>query len=180
MKIPDRIETDRLVIRPFTAADTDGFVAFMTNEEATKFLFMDDQKTEEGAKAFLEYVIASYSSDKLVFALAIASKTDDRLIGSCGVSSIGEEGVYECYYGLAPEHWGNGYATEATRALLDYCFSNYSMTEIRTYMDPANPNSAGVAKRIGMGYSGRSKHPVFGDDCEVYAIRNAERGKQGK
>ena len=52
-------------------------------------------------------VVASYASDNPIFAYAVRLK-DNRFIGSCGISEVSADGVYECYYSLLPNYWGKG------------------------------------------------------------------------
>ena len=170
MKLPDAIDTDRLIIRPFRQEDIDGYLLFMTDERATRYLmFTDEQKTEEGARQLFSAVVDSYASDKPIFAYAVTLR-DNRFIGSCGISEVSANGVFECYYSLLPNYWGKGYATEAAEALIQYCFDHYPIYEIRAYMSPENPDSSGVAERVGMAYQGIQIHPLFGNEGKVYSI----------
>jgi RimJ/RimL family protein N-acetyltransferase len=170
MKLPDAILTDLLTIRPFHQDDLDRYLSFMTDERVTRHLmFTDEQKTGEGAKHLFTTIMRSYVSENPIFAYAIALK-DNSFIGSCGVSVISVGDVLECYYSLLPNYWKNGFATEATEALIQYCFRHYPIHEIRAYMSPGNPNSSGVAERVGMAYQGIQKHPVFGNEGKVYSI----------
>lgn len=168
--LPPFIESERLVIRPFKDEDRDAYLAFMTDSEATRYLlFTDDQRTEEGAGALLDAVRGSYATEDPIFAYAIALK-DDTFIGSCGLSELGGPERLECYYSLSPAHWGRGYATEATAALLRYCFEHDGVEEVWAYMSPDNPNSAGVAERVGMVDRGVLEHPVFGNRGRAYVM----------
>ena len=169
MQIPSEIRSERVMIRPFRSVDLTPYLAFMTDPGATRYLMLEpEQKTESGAKRLFDYVVQSYATDEPIWALAIATETGG-FIGSCGISPI-EGTVFECYYSLLPVHWGHGYATEATFALLNYLFTDTNITEIRAYMSPSNPNSAGVAQRTGMTDHGIRKHPGFGNEGLMYSI----------
>lgn len=169
--LPESIETERLVIRPFKEEDREAYLAFMTDAEATRYLmFSDEQRTEEGAGALFDTVQGSYATEEPVFAYTIALKADDAFIGSCGLSELGEDERFECYYSLLPSQWGRGYATEATTALLRYCFEHDGVEEVWAFMSPDNPNSAGVAERIGMEDRGIREHPVFGVAGRAYVM----------
>jgi RimJ/RimL family protein N-acetyltransferase len=145
----------------------------MTDREATRYLLLsEEQKTEAGARELFEFVQESYQGDEPVCALAIADE-DDRSVGSCGVSPV-EEGVLECYYSLLPESQGQGYATEATGALMDYFFERTDLEELRAYMSQENPRSAGVARRLGMACRGVAPHPVHGTEGLLYSISREE------
>jgi len=172
MKLPDRIQTSRLLIRPFRTDDADAFVAFMTDAEATtEFMFETEQKTPEGARAFFEAVTASYQTESPYFACAVDVAGRDGFVGMCGISGL-PKGEFECWACLSPQHRGRGYATEALRALIDRCFAHYSIDVFRACISPRNPASIALARRLGMEYAGRGAHPVHGDESEVYVMRS--------
>lgn len=170
MKLIRSIETPRTVVRPFHTEDGSAFVEFMTDPEATRhLLFTDEQKTAEGARGLLQFVIDSYATDHPIHSYAIALQ-DGTWIGSCGVSQVSEGGVWECYYSLLPRYWGHGYATEATAALLRHCFEHSAITEIRAYMSPDNVRSPGVAARLGMADLGVQPYPVYAIHGRVFIL----------
>src|SRR6516162_2981908 len=53
----------------------------------------------------------------------LITKRGDTVLGACGVVEQGEEAP-EIGYWLGVAFWGNGYATEAARAVIDYAFDN--------------------------------------------------------
>jgi len=167
--LPEKLETKRLVIRPLEPKDLDGFLRFMTDSEATRYLlFSDEQRTERGARELFDFVMSSYSGDNPVFAYAIALRKNDRFIGSCGVSDLETFAKLECYYALLPEYWKRGFATEATKALIHYCAGQDGVSEIWAFMSRENPNSAGVAERAGMKFCGLNVHPANGAEGLAY------------
>jgi RimJ/RimL family protein N-acetyltransferase len=173
MRIPEYIESERVAVRPFRDEDLAAYLDFMTDERVTRHLLLEpEQKTETGARALFDYVRQSYATEEPVWALAIATEADG-FIGSCGISPI-DGTIFECYYGLLRKHWGRGYATEATGALLGYVFRNTSVSEIRAYMSPHNPNSPGVAARVGMSRKGLQMRPGFGNEGLLYSITKQE------
>lgn len=176
MNFLDSIITYHLIIRPFEVKDWAGFRSFMLDQEATRFLlFPEEMKTESGAKKLFNATIQSYASDAPVHAYSIALQESDIFIGSCGFSAIDEEsGIYECYYSLLPDYWKKGYATEAMQEFLKQCFMHFEIDEMRAYMSPDNPNSAGVAERLGMQYQGIRNHPLAMVEGNLYSIRRTK------
>lgn len=176
MRVPKRIETPRLEIRPFAVDDAEAFVAFMTDEETTtEFMFHPEQKTSDGARGFFENILASYATETPCFVCAIALADRPGFVGMCGISNLPADGAFECFVCLAPESRGVGYATEAVRALIAHCFEVDSVETFRTYISPANPRSIAIARRLGMRHSGRGRHPLHGEDSEVYALSRPQR-----
>jgi [ribosomal protein S5]-alanine N-acetyltransferase len=166
-----RLETERIFVRPFIRSDREGFIYFMTSEIATRFLLLsDDQKTAQGAGKLFDLILSSYHSTTPVHSYAIARKDNNIFIGSCGITPLDQENIYECYYSLIPEFWGYGLAGEAVAALLDYCFTNTSIQEVRAYMTPENQHSAQVALSVGMKKTGMQNHPLVNYPGSVYSI----------
>ena len=111
LQLLNRINTDRLIIRPFRQDDLAGFICYMTDERVTRYLdFSEEQRTESGASELLTAVTDSYASESPLFAYAVTLK-DGTFVGSCGIMDLPEGGTIECYYGLLYDHWGRGYAT---------------------------------------------------------------------
>lgn len=151
MRIPEKIDTERLLIRPFVLQDFAAFWSFMADPVATRYMaFTDEQKTYDGSKALLEMVIASYDSEEPVCALAMPDRRSGNYIGSCGLSPLPEPGEIECYYTILPKQWGKGYATEATVALLQYAFTELGILRVVAFVMESNPVSIRVAEKLGM------------------------------
>ena len=53
---------------------------------------------------------------------------------------------------LARAHWGQGFATEAARAVRDYAFETLRLPRLVALIDPGNVRSIRVAERIGLRY----------------------------
>lgn len=76
-------------------------------------------------------------------------------IGFCGLSKPGlapilPEASIEVGWRLATRFWGQGYVTEAARALIDFGFTTKGLSEIVSFAVEANRRSTAVMQRIGM------------------------------
>jgi RimJ/RimL family protein N-acetyltransferase len=166
------------VIAPFEHVDADRFVDFLTDPVATEFVFREGQKTADGAREFLGQIIASYSTETPYFVYAMRPVGGDGFVGTCGASGLPYEGIFELFCCVLTAHRRQGYAIEASRALVDYCFANYAVHEFRAYVNPDNPSAPGLARRMGMSPLGPGEHPVYGDQSYVYALRKGEEGRR--
>ncbi len=79
------------------------------------------------------------------------------------------EADVEIGYQLAPEYWGQGYITEAARALARWAFQ-HSLVELFALVAPDNARAAATARRIGMEWVGESDK-YHGTHLEVYRLR---------
>lgn len=73
-----------------------------------------------------------------------------RLVGFVGFRPFFEPPELQLLYGLAPEHWGRGLATEAARAAITYAFRDLGFPEVRAATDVPNAASIAVLERLGM------------------------------
>jgi len=171
MKIPERLETDRLYIRPLKKKDWEPFFSFMRDEKATQYLsFIMEQKTYKGAEELFNMIIDRYGKENQIFALAIIRKTDDQYVGAIGVIPVKGSTDVEVFYTLLPKYWGKGYATEATHRLLAYIFSESDVKRIVASINPQNKASERVAERVGMIDQGFVMKKLYGDRVKLYTL----------
>lgn len=67
----------------------------------------------------------------------------------------------EVAWRLDPTLWGQGYATEAARLVLEYGFATLRLTEIVSFTATVNVRSAAVMRRLGMAPDGEFDHPLL-------------------
>lgn len=171
LKIPERLETDRLYIRPFQKKDWEPFFSFMRDEKATQYLsFIKEQKTYKGAEELFNMILERYGEENQIFALAIIRKMDHQYVGAIGLLPMEGSSDVEVFYTLLPKYWGKGYATEATHRLFAYVFSELEVERIVASIYPANRASEKVAERVGMIYRGFVMRKLQGDKVKLYTL----------
>lgn len=131
--------TERLRLREFTEQDVDAIAEFREDPRYLEFYYRPAYSREE-CECFVDICIGwSQERPRCKFQLAITDRSSGALLGDCGVrtdnpgSRRGDIG-----YELSPAHWGNGFATEAVRAMLDFGFSDLDLDEIEARCVAAN------------------------------------------
>lgn len=85
---------------------------------------------------------------------AVEVKDGPQFIGFVGLNEVDFEAHFtpavEVGWRLARQHWGNGYATEAARAAVDFAFQELALQEIVSMTTVANERSRRVMGRLGM------------------------------
>ncbi|TMG63736.1 MAG: GNAT family N-acetyltransferase [Chloroflexi bacterium] len=166
---PDRsrvktLETDRLVIRPFVFDDAGEYRRLLDETFGH-----ESYGAEDTTRLLLEYhVIADKAHDALHQTpyedRAIVRRSDGTLIGAVGFAAclapFGQLRSFDgaphrtsevgLFWALFPEHWGNGYATEAARAMVSYAFDELDLARIVATTEHDNLRSIAVMKRLGM------------------------------
>jgi RimJ/RimL family protein N-acetyltransferase len=142
------LRTDRLLLRTFRLDDLPHYAVLNAHPEVAKYL--GGTLTQEDSDEIAEWANEVYELDHMGL-LAVERREDGRFLGMCGLhhqSSMPKD--VEVAWRLAHEHWGNGYATEAATAWLDYGFDTLGLPEIISMTDEANERSRAVMRRLGM------------------------------
>lgn len=147
------IGTERLVIRNWREEDRPLFHAINADEEVMRFFPM--RRTRAEADALMDRVRDENERKGYGFA-ALELKPDGGCIGFAGLQDIGDivparpEGATEIGWRLVPSRWGNGYASEAARALLRFGFADLGLDEVIAIAVWNNDRSTAVMRRLGM------------------------------
>lgn len=75
---------------------------------------------------------------------------------------------FEVAGALARRWWGNGYATEASRAALDHAFTVWKRDRVISLVNPENRRSIRVVERLGERLEGRTD--LFGREMLLYGL----------
>lgn len=147
------IRTDRLELRPVGPEHEADFVAFYGDPEVMairKYGVMDaDRAREQHAKLMAHW-------DKHGFGM-YAVFVDDVFAGEAGLRWRDDSPEVEISYGLLPAFRGQGYATEAARALMAYGFEALKRPQLVAYSRSDNLVSHRVLEKLGMTF--RAFHP---------------------
>jgi RimJ/RimL family protein N-acetyltransferase len=152
-----QLETERLLLRDFTLADVEALAACRRDERYWRY-YDSVQDIESSAREHVELFVGwQDTSPRTHFQLAIVLKQDETLIGDCGlrrrpqVEYGGASDVEaDIGYELDPRFWGQGYATEAVKALLQYGFDALKLHRVWAFCLAENEPSWRLMERIGM------------------------------
>lgn len=144
------IATARLTIRPLTLDDAAFIVTLLNDADWLRFIGDKTVHSDDDARRYLASgPLAMYATHG--FGLCAVERNDHRsTIGMCGL--IKREGLEDVDIGYAflPEGRGQGYALEATQAVLEYGLNTMGFARIVAITDPDNAASTRVLQRIGM------------------------------
>lgn len=178
-----RIETRRLIIRPYIESDLLESFELMQNKEQLKYMPMEVMSFEE-YKGLFKWLINSYEYDydgDFKYSFAIFLKETGRFIGWCGVGDNDCNSYYpdkEIYYLIGQDYWGNGYATEAMTALINYCFNTMKLKRLVAFAKSENIASNRVIQKLGFKFqhlvSGLPEEFDFYNGETYYLLRKEE------
>ncbi|HZJ05414.1 MAG TPA: GNAT family N-acetyltransferase [Nocardioidaceae bacterium] len=167
------LSTERLVLGPWAVEDAPAGLTIFGSEEVTHWLTpaMEPIHDEAGMRAVLErWAKEETEVDPPVGHWAVRRREDDLLIGSITLRRMPPfQEDLELAWQFAPDHWGNGYATEAARAVAAWAFEG-SAHEVFAVMRPANQRAEKLARRLGMQWVGET-NKYYDLRLQVYRLR---------
>jgi RimJ/RimL family protein N-acetyltransferase len=172
------LQTPRLRLRPFDDSDANVLFALHTNAFVLRFWdappWNERQRAEQFITACRQMTEAGTGTR-----LAVDRAADGAFIGWCSLTRWNADyrsaSLGYCYDDAA---WGQGYATEAGRALLQWAFDTLEINRIQAETDTRNVASARVLEKLGFVREGmlREDCVVNGDvsDSWVYGLLRRE------
>jgi RimJ/RimL family protein N-acetyltransferase len=178
---PDfRITTKRLILRPLVLADADDLYEYQSVAEVVTYIPWPQRTHDQVVEALAK----ASASSKLDFEgdyalLGIVLPGDDKVIGQISLMYKSKENqTAEFGYVINPKYSGQGYATEATEAAIDYLFSTGKFRRIYAHLDVRNSASEKLVKRLGLRKEAEFKEEEFfkGEwtDTMIYATLKNE------
>jgi [ribosomal protein S5]-alanine N-acetyltransferase len=151
--------TERLEIAPWSPEDAAAALLIFGTEGVTRWLApaMDPVHDEDGMRDVLDqWARADAQADPPVGHWAVRRREDAALVGSITLRRMPPyQEDLELAWQFAPEHWGQGYATEAAGAVAAWAFEN-SAHEVFAVMRPANQRAEKLARRLGFEWVGET------------------------
>lgn len=170
------LQTERLVLRMFDLCDTVDVFAYAQNPLVGPMAGWAPHKSIEESRHVVQHFIQNGD------VWAIVEKRSGRVIGSVGLHVDTKRAVENARmigYALGEHHWGQGYATEAAKAVLRFAFEELQCPVVSAYHFPKNAQSKRVIKKLGMAQEGTLRMASVSPDGTVldevcYSITRAE------
>jgi RimJ/RimL family protein N-acetyltransferase len=173
------LTTERLLLRPFVESDFEAVHAYASDPEVCRYVSFGPN-TEEDTRAFLERAVAQWQQDSPVdYAWAVTRRDQAALIGSCGLH-LHAGATYQASLGYVYHRdvWGQGYGTEAARAVVGFGFRELGLHRVYAYYFVPNVGSGRIMEKLGMRYEGCLREATCKDgkwyDLLAYGILERE------
>ena len=170
-----KLETERLILRDFVNEDWQRVLEYQSDPLYLRYNKWTE-RTPESVREFVGWFLDHQVEEpRTRYQLAVVLKSNNQLIGNCGVRMDKEDDVEaNIGYELDPKHWNHGYATEAAHAIVDFGFKHFGVHRIWADLVADNVGSAHVLEKLGMKFEGRlwEKEYFKGRwwDALIYAI----------
>jgi RimJ/RimL family protein N-acetyltransferase len=154
--------TERLILRDFVEGDWPAVLAYSSDPRYLRY-YEWTERTPEQVQAFVQmFLRGQQGQPRIKFQLALVLKHNGQLIGNCGIrKDTPDARQADIGYELAPDYWGQGYATEAARAVVRFGFSELRVHRIWADCVADNVGSTRVLEKIGMRREGHLRENQY-------------------
>jgi len=144
------LETERLLIRDFTETDFDAVYAYSSDPEVVRYMVFPPSTPEATREHIARSISQAAEQPRRSHNLGVVLKATNQVIGgiSLGVTDR-ERGEGAFSYLFSRTVWGQGYATEALRAMVRFGFEQLALTRLADGCDVQNVASARVMEKCG-------------------------------
>ncbi len=143
------LQTQRCILRPIAAADTETMYRIWSDVEVTEYMVMDPFQSVDQAVAMISLLNNLPASDEGM-RWAIEERHSCRAIGTCGFHKASfEHRKAEIGYEIDRAFWGQGLIQEALKALLSHCYRTLNLNRIEALVTKGNHRSAGLLTSLG-------------------------------
>jgi len=172
------LETDRMILREFTSADVDNLTLLDADPEVTRYI-NGGKPTPRSyiVEKVMPHILVYYKNDDNQGIWAAINKPDHAFMGWFHLRpNRADKNETELGYRFRREYWGNGFATEGSKALLAKGFNELNVKLIVAIADPLNIGSRRVMEKIGLRYELEYAEPdgfvvvKYKLDCKSYSL----------
>ncbi|YAF94270.1 MAG: GNAT family N-acetyltransferase [Nodularia sp. CChRGM 3473] len=166
MLVP-QIDTPRLILRGFCAADFDAYAEMCGDPEVMRYIGMGKPLSREDAWRNMSMIIGHWQLRGYGM-WGVEERQSGEMIGRIGCWQPEGWPGFEIGWSLQRVDWGRGLATEGAKAAIDYAFQELKQSHVISLIRPENVASIRVAQKLGEKLQGTTE--ILGKEVVIYGI----------
>lgn len=166
-------ETERLILRPQTYDDAQSLIEMNSDPEVIRYTGDSALANTADAHSLLEQKVFPQWQKHKMGRFTVTLK-DGTYVGWCGLKFHPETNEVDLGYRFLKKYWGKGYATESSRASLEYGFKILKLERIIAKAMPDNKESIKVMQKLGMTFRGYHHDPTDPHAFILYEMKRSE------
>lgn len=166
-------ETERLILRELEYMDENDLFVMDSDPEVHLYIENNPVKSIDEVTKVIEMLKKQYQENGIA-RWAVVDKSTNECVGWSGLKYFNQtlnnhNNFYELGYRFKKKHWGKGFATESSTAILDYGFKNLNTDTIYAITDPKNENSKKVLTKLGFDF--KETFDYEGDPTDWFELK---------
>lgn len=158
------LSTGRLRLKEFSWEDEQAVHAYASDSLVVEYMLWGPNSAEETQDYLRQVIQKQEHVPRTAYDFAVVLQETGQLIGGCGLFLEGYRQA-ELGYCFNRSFWGQGYATEAAKALVRMGFHELGLHRIYATCRPGNIGSAKVMQKLGMRYEGHFREHRWHKGC---------------
>ncbi len=166
-------ETERLILRELDYIDQDDLFEMDSDPEVHLYIENNPVQSMDEIIKVIGMLKKQYQENGIA-RWAVVDKATNECVGWSGLKFFTEplnhhNHFYELGYRFKKKHWGKGFATESSTAILNYGFKNLNVDSIYAITDPKNANSKKVLAKLGFDF--KETFDYEGDPTDWFELK---------
>ncbi|MDJ1505039.1 GNAT family N-acetyltransferase [Xanthocytophaga agilis] len=142
-------ETERLQLREMCEEDWTNVFQMNTSPEVMRLIGDGKIKTEIEERTGFTRILQNYHTGTGLGIWAVVKRNNNLFIGAAGITPLAETNEFQIGYRLQEHYWGQGYATEIAKGLVEYSFLQLHLDRIAATTNRNNYASIRVLEKAG-------------------------------
>ena len=169
--VSPNLTSARLSLAPLGPADAASLHRLWIEEPVRRYLWDGEVVSIEKTEEMVETNRRLFRDSRFGI-WGVRERNSDQLIGFAGYWHFRDPPCLELLFGVEPNHWNRGIATESSRSVIRYGFEALNFQKIDASTDVGNTASITVLKKLGMTQQHRAV--TDGLDTIFYTLHQAE------
>ncbi len=134
---------------------------YASDEKVTKYLLWNPHENLTQTRDYLRFIQTRYHTGDF-YDWAVVDNSSKRMIGTCGFSRLDfENNLAEIGYVINSAFWGQGIASEAVCAVMEFAFMELNVRRVEAKYIVGNENSRRVMEKCGMTFEGIQRQAMY-------------------
>ncbi|WP_299456650.1 GNAT family N-acetyltransferase [uncultured Microscilla sp.] len=136
------LTSERLLYIPVTEAEREGYMAWYTNDEVMKYITGKGLTKAQANERFAKAIESNLANPEMGL-YVVKHRDTNKNIGIAKLAYFNDDNTAEVGYGMMPDSWGKGYATEMLLCLMAHC---RTLPQIKTLVGIVKPENKASVK----------------------------------
>lgn len=159
------LESERLIIKEALVSDAPFYFQLFNDPDWIQFIGDKNLKSIEETRVYLKDILFRNSKLGGLGFFTVILKETNKPIGASTALQRDKLDFIDIGYAFLPEGRGKGYATEATKLIIEYIRTKFKQKKVLALTMPKNEKSQKLLKNLGFEFIGMQQVFENGEDC---------------
>ncbi|EGQ7738179.1 GNAT family N-acetyltransferase [Vibrio parahaemolyticus] len=165
------LTTERLILRLVSVDDAPFILELYNHPDFYRFVGDKQMRTDYEAVRYIKENMLRMEEKKGVSLLVVEDKQTKQPLGICGLVKRDTLNTYDIGYGFLPSAYGQGFAIEAAKAVIEYAKQAMQLSQLVAITNNDNIRSISLLKKLGFEFERVEQQYDNGRTLELYTLQ---------